>query len=447
VPAFHAQAQSAPNDIDETNCTAGLGGIFGLQADGAKYCLIVPPNWNKDLVIFAHGYVDPTISTTNPEFSDPRIPYEQLILPGNTSTIPGMITQLGYAFAITSYSKNGLAVQEGVNDVVDLAAIFKAQHPDTRWVYLVGASEGGLVTALAIEKNPEDVFSGGVASCGPIGDFIKQIDYWGDFRVIRDFFFDDPLYQIPGPDPVTIPDTFDYNQWRTYTPQTVASLTVPAQTTGYLALQIGLNFIFESGQDPAKATQLINVTGAAVDASDFANSSLNTTIGILSYNVLATNDGKVELKGIPYNNKDPLTVYTGSLDDIALNLGVERVGPRTATELALYQTTGVLGVPLIAMHNTGDPIVPFFHETLYQAKLDPDSASYYISIPIQSYGHCNFKASEALFSFWLLVLKSNNVLIPPLTAASVLPDPEQRAEFLSLVAPYASMIFIPHVYN
>ncbi len=440
--AFPGQAMASVTDIDEDNCINGLHGVFGFQGSGAKYCIIVPPNWNHDLVIFAHGYVDPTTSLTNPEFTNPRIPYEQLILPGNTTTIPGLITQLGYAFAITSYSKNGLAVQEGVADVIDLAAIFKGLHPDTRWIYLVGASEGGLVTTLAIEKNPDKIFSGGVADCGPIGDFNKQIDSWGDFRVVFDYFFGN---QIPGENAVTIPNDFDYNTWRVYTAQTVASLTVPAQAPGALATTIFLTTIQKLLADPTLGTQLINVTGAAVDANDLQNSILSTTLGILSYNVLASNDGQVELNGEPYNNLDPKTRYTGSLNDGKLNAKVERIGPVTTTELPKYQTSGVLGVPLIAMHNTGDPIVPFWHEALYQAKLDPGSANYYTSIPVQRYGHCNFKSSEALFSFWLLVLKSNSVLISPMIAAAVLPDPAQRSEFLDMVAPYVSMVYLPAV--
>ncbi len=446
LPEFSAHSMSPSISIDQDNCVNGLHGTYGTQSSGAKYCIVVPANWNGDLVIFAHGYVDPTTSLTNPEFANPHIPYDQLILAGNTLTIPGMITQLGYAFAVTSYSKDGLAAQEGVADVIDLAAIFKSLHPNTRWIYLVGASEGGLVTSLAIEKNPGQVFSGGVADCGPIGDFDKQIDYWGDFRVVYDYFFDSLIpYHIPGDTAISIPPDFDYNSWRVYTPQTVAGLTVPVAAPGSLAASIGIAFASLLGSDPSLAQQLINVTKAPVDLNDLGVSTVNTTMGILSYNVLASNDGTVELNGIPYNNQDPLTTYSGSLNDADLNAKVERIGPRTATELPKYQTSGVLGVPLIAMHTTGDPIVPFWHETLYQAKLAPGSADYYTSLPIQRYGHCSFKNSEMLFSFWLLVLKSNSLIISPGIAAGILPDQASRSEFLSLVAPYISTVYLPTV--
>ena len=106
---------------------------------------------------------------------------------------PDAANSLGYAFATTSYSVNGLAIKQGLPDLVDLVNIFRTQHPTLKRVVLVGVSEGGLITTLATEQYPT-VFNGGVAACGPIGDFRGQINYVGDFRVVFDYFF-------PGLDP------------------------------------------------------------------------------------------------------------------------------------------------------------------------------------------------------------------------------------------------------
>ena len=65
---------------------------------------------------------------------------------------------------------------------------------------MTGVSEGGLITALAIEQRP-DVFDGGLSTCGPIGDFSQQINYFGDFRVLFDYFFPGVM---PG-SPISIP--------------------------------------------------------------------------------------------------------------------------------------------------------------------------------------------------------------------------------------------------
>src|SRR5512139_4077835 len=168
-PALPATAQTlSPNCVE------------GTQKSGAVYRICMPPPplaWNGDLVVYAHGYV--------PDLGQPlAIPEGQLYLPNLPGLpdvyIPDLSNGMGYAFAVTSYSANGLAVTEGVADVRDLVRVFKLMvgPANVNHVYLVGASEGGLVTTLAIEKFP-DVFSGGLAACGPVGDLRKQIEYWG----------------------------------------------------------------------------------------------------------------------------------------------------------------------------------------------------------------------------------------------------------------------------
>jgi pimeloyl-ACP methyl ester carboxylesterase len=145
-------------------------------------CLPWPPTTPPpqfDLVVFAHGYVPPNETSMTKYI-------EQMILSDGTF-LPSLANSLGYAFASTSYTKNGLAVREGLADTVRLIKHFEQQYPGVRYVYLVGASEGGLITTLAAEQpSPID---GGLALCGPIGSFRGQINYWGDFRVLFDYFY------------------------------------------------------------------------------------------------------------------------------------------------------------------------------------------------------------------------------------------------------------------
>jgi len=142
----------------------------GPQSSGATYRICMPgaDTWNSDLAIYAHGYVP---------FNEPvAIPEDQLVLPDTTS-IPEVMNGLGFAFATTSYSTNGLAIREGVQDVRDLVDVFRALHGDPRRIYLGGASEGGLVTVLALERFPE-TFNDGLAACGPVGSFCQQVNNW-----------------------------------------------------------------------------------------------------------------------------------------------------------------------------------------------------------------------------------------------------------------------------
>jgi pimeloyl-ACP methyl ester carboxylesterase len=369
--------------------------VTGIHANGAVYLICMPPAWNGDLVIYAHGYV----AAGEPV----AIPWDQLVLPDGTA-IPEIINGLGYAFATTSYSLNGLAIIQGVAEVTDLVSVFGAIAGDPNHTYLVGASEGGLITTLAVEQRP-DVFAGGVAACGPIGDFRKQINYLGDFRVVFDYFFPGVL---PG-SPVDIPAEVMENWDTLYAPQVLQAIQ----------------------SKPGKTQQLLRVTRAPTDPFD-RMTIMDTVEGVLWYNVFATNDGVAKLGGQPFDNLTRW--YWGSKNDFRLNRKVARFGADPAAQAELesrYQTSGVLASPLVSLHTTGDPIVPYWHATLYRLKaLAGGSRRQHTNIPILRYGHCNFKVSEVLVAFSLMVLKSSGQ--PLDNTMDVLPDQASRLEFQNL---------------
>jgi pimeloyl-ACP methyl ester carboxylesterase len=144
----------------------------GLQASGSVYRICMPSGpYNGMLVIWAHGFQDAGTPV--------GIPEDQLCI--GDFCIPTLINDLGFAFATNSYSKTGLAIRQGKDDILDLVQIFAQQKGQPQKVFLVGASEGGIITALAVEQHP-DIFSAGVAACGPVGDFRQQINYFGDAR-------------------------------------------------------------------------------------------------------------------------------------------------------------------------------------------------------------------------------------------------------------------------
>jgi hypothetical protein len=339
--------------------------------EAAQTLICVPRGWNGDLVVFAHGYVAPDEPVA--------IPYDQLVF--DDTSIPEIVTGLGFAFATTSYSTNGLSIPEGVEDVTDLVvegfAAVAPHLPDH--VYLVGASEGGLVTTLAVEEVP-NVFSGGLATCGPVGDFRRQIDYLGDFRVLFDYFFPGLL---PG-NAVEVPEGITQADWE--------KTLVPAVTAAFV-------------DHPARLDKLLRVSRAPFDPNE-PETKIETALGILWYNVFATNDARIKLGGNPYDNSRRL--YLGSGDDFRLNLLVERYhADRTALAAieADYRTSGRLADPLVTLHTTADPIVPYWHEPLYSVKAFAHSGLRHTNLPVFRYGHCSFRAEEALVALGLLVLK------------------------------------------
>jgi pimeloyl-ACP methyl ester carboxylesterase len=365
------------------------------ELNGAKTLICVPPDWNGDLVVFAHGYVAP---------GEPvAIPYDQLKLPDGTS-IPGIVSGLGFAFATTSYRTNGLAIVDGIEDVKDLVGYFsESLKLDPKHVFLIGASEGGLVTALAVEQSPE-VFSGGLATCGPVGDFRQQVDYWGDFRVLFDFYF-------PGIAPGSVTDVPPVSQ---------------AEWEGVWVPKIKTAF----ARRPDRLDKLLRVSRASFDPND-PKTKVETALGILWYNVFATNDARAQLGGNPYDNSRRL--YLGSGNDFWLNLLVDRYHADTAALATIeedYQTSGRLKAPFVTLHTTADPIVPYWHEPLYSLKALAGSGLLHTNLPVFRYGHCSFKAEEALVALGLLVLKVEGRKL--LNAERVLPTRTARLRYRSL---------------
>jgi pimeloyl-ACP methyl ester carboxylesterase len=341
-----------------------------LQDSGAVYriCMPEPDRWNEELVVYAHGYVAPDRPI--------EIPEDQLGPPDGPS-LSEIANLLGFAFATTSYRTNGLAVRPALEDLVDLVDIFIETHGVPAYVYLVGASEGGLITALAIERYPE-VFDGGLSACGPVGDFNRQVNYFGDFRIVFDYFFPGVL---PG-SAVDVPQELIDDWNAVYAPLVVDAIQC----------------------HPDAAERLLYVTEAPVDWRD-AGSVEATVLGLLWYNVHATNDAIVKLGGQPVDNVT--RPYKGLPGPLRLDSRVERVraDPEAMEEIEWhYQASGALTRPLVTLHTTRDPIVPFWHERLYLEKvLAQGNRSLLIDITIRRYGHCNFAALEFLDAFVTLV--------------------------------------------
>jgi pimeloyl-ACP methyl ester carboxylesterase len=336
---------------------------------GALWFYCLPLFGGEDLIIFAHGYV---------AFNEPIDFYHLEVGGANLSTIA---RSFGYAFATTSYRQNGLAVLEGVEDIGELIAAFKTVRTPRR-IYLLGASEGGLIATLLAEQSPPRI-SGALAMCGPIGDFKRQVEYFGDFRVLFDYFYPGILPASP----ISIPN------------QLIADWQKGITSTYQLSVTNALN------THPISATQLISTTRAAIDPANRAATTVSTTLDVLWYNVFATNDATAKLGGNPYNNLSPRRTYTGSANDQLLNAGVQRfsASPTALANLAAYQTSGSPRVPLVTLHTTGDDVIPYWHANLYRAKVLPQWRFNLEQIRVQRYGHCQFTPAEALDAFNTLV--------------------------------------------
>jgi hypothetical protein len=370
-------AQGPPLPWPAEYCTQG-------QLGGQIILICLPPSptadplggWNGVLVVYAHGYVAPQMPLALPAGE-----LGQIQLPGGQSAVEFLLGQ-GFAFATTSYSKNGYAVGVAEQDLNGLVGYFWSQVPVLLppTTLLIGASEGGIITVQQIETYP-GIYRGGLAMCGPIGGMPAQIQYLGDFRVIFDQFFQN-VFRFGA---VDVPEDA-YLHWGKYE-STIQDVIL---------------------RHPDKSAQLFQITRAAWVPA-VPETWVATAQQSLRFSVFGTNDMIATAGGNPYDN-DGLR-YTGAWNDIALNAKVERVeawGTGPSYIAAYYQPRGDLQVPLVTIHNRLDPQVPYWHEALYKELVgaSPLLTQIESSVP---YGHCSFQADEVVKAFNALI----GALMPP----------------------------------
>jgi pimeloyl-ACP methyl ester carboxylesterase len=347
----------------------------GVQSSGSIYriCMPDPADYNGMLVLWAHGFQDAGTPVSIPE--------DQLCI-GGTFCLNEVINGLGFAFATNSYSKTGMAILQGKDDLLDLVNIYAAQKGAPQKVFLVGASEGGIITALSLEQH-SDIYSAGVAACGPIGNFPFQINYFGDARATFEVFFPGVIPGTPfNPDPALVA------AWTDYYDLVVKPIVMAPANRGRL-------------------DQWVKVAHLPFDANDYLNSVQVSVQDALRYSVVNLTDAATTLGGFPFDNAT--RVYQGSANDFLLNLLVPRAAaaPAAVTNMnTLYSTTGVLPRPLITLHTRLDQQVPFVHEQLYALKTLASGAliARHLPIAIDRFEHCNFTPEEVLVSFAVMLL-------------------------------------------
>ncbi|MEI7770520.1 MAG: hypothetical protein WCI67_11050 [Chloroflexales bacterium] len=355
----------------------------------------IPTVWNGNLVVYAHGYVDPSLQLSLP--AELNLYLADGITP-NPASLPAVLLSQGYAFATTSYRKNGYDVEQGGQDIDALVAAVKQSVLPAKInrIYLVGASQGALISTMLVERSPKTYNGGALALCGAVGGWAYETQYTGDFATVFNYFFKGVA-------------------------DSVFKAAAQGATIEDQAAIVGQAFQAR----PDLAAQLFSVTGAAVVGSDFTNpavvaNAVDATLQVLFFSgPTAKPDLQTTAGGNPYGNLR--TRYRGSLDNAALNAGVTRVAADRAAQRYVrrfYTPSGEITRPIVTLHNTLDPVVPFAVEQLFAQRVkDEHRSSLLTSIPARiSYGHCKFEPpltrgptdpGEVLSAFGVLVTQSS----------------------------------------
>jgi hypothetical protein len=356
LPGYTVNNPPLPPTAVDGHPTTVYQGVF----NHAAFDIEVPPDWNGNLVMYAHGFRGQgNVLTVDP----PPFGLRQKLV------------NEGYAWAASSYYDNGYDVRAGVLSTHDLAEHFGDLVAPPRSVYLVGVSMGGHITGRSVEEYPH-FYVGALPMCGVLGD-----------NRLFDFFIDENLVAQDLADVPNYPPTADY-----------LTADVPS-----IESALGLKGITPGGSPTnALGTEyrsiVINRSGGDRPGANNAFSfwySFHFPFTLWAPDnggTLAQNPGRTA------TNVD--TVYLPDTP-VEVNSTVQRVAPTDPVDrlrASLTQSPRILGrpvVPVLTLHDLGDLFVPFSMEEIYAGEVaQHDRSGLVVQRAIRAVNHCEFSPHE-----------------------------------------------------
>ncbi|MGS2617338.1 alpha/beta hydrolase family protein [Micromonospora sp. LZ34] len=326
----------------------------------AGYIIEVPARWNGDLVLWAHGYRGQQ-NVLSPE--PPGFGLRQRLL------------EQGYAWASSSYDRNGFDIRSGVLGTKDLATHFGRLVKRPHRTYLAGVSMGGYVIARSLEQYP-GFYDGALPMCGVLGDQ-TLLDFFLDYNLVAQALAGVRAYPTPA-------DYLTNAVPRIQLTLGLAGLTPTGpDTTNELGKQLRAITVNRSGGPRPGADASFAVW------KDFLF-AISTTSG---------GDSPAQRPGQLATNL--FTRYTPN-SPVDVNAAVQRVAPEnlrqrlspTLTEVP--RITGRPTAPVVSLHDLGDLFVPFSMEQAYARDVAKHGRGrLVVQRAIRAAQHCEFTPAEA----------------------------------------------------
>ena len=328
--------------------------VIGETGPGSTYSLNMPSNWNGTLVVYVHGFVDAALPVTLP----------------NVNALRDALGEAGYAVALSSFSENGYDFKDGLQRTHQLSGLFASRFGKPSRTIVMGHSLGGLITLALAEKYPTQ-YQGALPMCGVVGGTRRELQYIGDVRVLFDYFYPNVLPGNAG----ELPPITNLN----------AQIVGPAQSA-ILANPMNAIIMSNIGVIPLPGNNPTEIITSLITALGFHARGLADLTDRANGRVPYGNDDVV-YGSAPFNALMP-----------ALNAGVQRftLAPNASQWLNHnYEPTGDLDIPVITLHTTRDPVVPFFHEGMLASNAaNTGSSANLLQRSYNRYGHCSFQLSE-----------------------------------------------------
>lgn len=352
--------------------------------NGAGYRVEVPENWNGRLVLFAHGYegLDPVLKVSD-------IPIRRHLV------------ENGYAWAASSFSKNGYDVRTGIEDTNTLALAFNAiaeQNnrllPPPAKIYIVGVSMGGHIAAAAVERetletaNNKVRYNGALPMCANVGD-TDLFSYATAYQLAAQYLAGVPATSFPVTDFASKEDRIKQELWRIFpavpTDQGRKLFAAFVSLTGGPRPIAEDSFRLKPMQDPVWRR--------------FGDDG--TIDGILNKNVADTTVVVYQLDADPALSQEE---HTMNANILRVSSAPDANPRRTGGLRWVPKVNGQFDVPVVALQSLGDLFVPFSMQQIYKKRAMANGSDQWLVLrAIRSPGHCDFTIAEQVEAFQAMV--------------------------------------------
>lgn len=294
--------------------------LSGKDSAGAYYLIAIPPAWNGQLVLHAHG---------GPALGPPQL--ERSVEDLQRWAV---MVKAGYAWAGSSFRQGGVAVRAAAEDTERLRQIFVQHVGVPKRTVLHGQSWGASVAAKGAEMfNRYDAV---LLTSGVLAGGSRSYDFRLDLRVVYQYLCNNH----PKPDEAQYPLWMGLPQDGKLTRNELAARVQDCLGLGKPAAQ----------RSPEQARKLKTI----VDVIRIPESSVLAHLNWATWHFQDIAQHRTG-GGNPFTNAN--VRYTGSSDDAALNAGVlrYRADPQAAARFSAdTDPNGRIQVPVLTVHGIND---------------------------------------------------------------------------------------------
>ena len=342
--SFAARATAQQATEVEVRAKEDGGFTVNGKLEGDHFAISVPVNWNGQALVFAHGYSVPGSSiavSEDPAEKDP-----------SGGLMKGAYAQ-GFAVAHSDFDKAGVGVESAVENTLRLRGFLGRMGVSE--AYVAGGSMGGNIVMAIIETQPT-AFNGALSGCGLVDNWSDEVGLLIDLRALYNVYTRDTEYALPGEQDIR------RSALSPITPNAIGLLGDPYRLLQMKRIADPIAALFKAaretpgGPEARIIEKIASITGVTPEPASLIVPIMTVSLGM--------DDMNATFGGFIYDNTTKVyaSPFLSTEEGQRLNRDIARIQADPAAVAYAdrwRRSTGQFSVPLVAIHNRIDSLVPY----------------------------------------------------------------------------------------